>query len=53
MVNKIKLKGKDAFECEECMFAYSDRKLAGKCENWCKKHKSCNLDIIRFAVQRK
>jgi len=37
--------------CGECKLKYNDEKMAKKCENWCKKHKSCNLDIIKYAIK--
>jgi len=30
---------------------YHDEKTAKKCEVWCKKNKSCNLDIIKNAIK--
>ena len=39
------------YVCEECKFKYKDKATAQKCENWCKKHKSCNLEITKHAVQ--
>ena len=29
---------------------YYNEKTAKKCEEWCKKNKSCNLDIIKYAI---
>lgn len=37
--------------CEECKFKYKDKKLAKKCELWCKKYKSCNIEITKHAIQ--
>ena len=34
------------YQCEECGFFYADKTWAEKCEAWCKKHHSCNLEII-------
>jgi len=41
------------YECIECHLKYEDKKWAQKCEEWCKKTSSCNLDIIKHAVQSK
>jgi hypothetical protein len=37
--------------CEECKFKYEDKSWAEKCEAWCKKYKSCNLEITKHAVK--
>jgi hypothetical protein len=47
MVKKIK----DKFQCNECKMIYNSKNLAEKCEDWCKKNKSCNLSIIKYAVK--
>ncbi len=39
------------FICKECGMAYADAQLAEKCEAWCKKNKSCNLEIIKHAIK--
>lgn len=41
---------KEFYACEICKFAYSDKKLAEKCQDWCNKHKSCNLEITNFSI---
>ncbi len=41
------------YECNECKMMYKDKNLAEKCEKWCKKHKSCNLEIIKNALPMK
>ena len=45
----VRKKG-ELFECEECGKQYSEKELAEKCENWCKETNSCNLEIIKHAV---
>lgn len=37
------------YQCEECQLLYAEREWAKKCEEWCKKNHSCNLDIISNA----
>jgi len=41
---------KGLFVCEECEFSYKNRDIAQKCEDWCRKHKSCNIEITKNAV---
>ena len=44
-----KSKGK-YYVCEECNFAYKDKETAMKCEKWCKKYHSCNIEITKDAI---
>ena len=37
--------------CEECGFKYKDRGTAQKCEEFCRKHKSCSLEITKYAIK--
>jgi len=37
--------------CSECKMKYHDEVIAERCEIWCKKNKSCNLDIIKHATK--
>ncbi len=37
--------------CEECQFAYSDGGTAKQCEDFCKKYKSCSLEITKKAIK--
>ncbi|MBI2650871.1 hypothetical protein HYX01_00160 [Candidatus Woesearchaeota archaeon] len=39
------------FQCEECLFYYNDKKMAEKCEKWCKEKHSCNMEITKHAVK--
>jgi hypothetical protein len=48
MVKEIK--GKTYYQCEICKFYYETRKLAQKCEDFCKEHSSCSLEITKHAV---
>jgi len=53
MVKKIE-KGKEVlYQCEECGFHYKSEQLAKQCEDWCRAHHSCNLEIIKDAVENK
>lgn len=40
------------FVCPECKLEYDDKEWKDKCEAFCKKFKSCNLDIISHARQK-
>ena len=51
MVKRIRKKDSLYYQCEECEFFYTDKKIAEKCENWCKKYNSCNLEITKNAVK--
>lgn len=51
MVKEIKQGEVVYFECEECRLLYKDRSWALKCQEWCSKNKSCNLEIIKRAVK--
>ncbi len=33
---------------EECELSFLDKGLAEKCQNWCKTHCRCNLEITRY-----
>ena len=48
MAVKIKL-----FKCQICGLRYEDEKWAKKCEAWCKKYKSYNIEIIKHAINKK
>ena len=47
MVKKIN----NLYQCGECKLVYKSKRLAEKCEQWCKKHKSCNLEITKHAIK--
>ncbi len=49
-MSKMKKQNK-IYICKECRFRYYDGALARKYEEWCKKHKSCNLEITKHAIQ--
>lgn len=50
MVKQINKNKKTYYICTECNFAYKDKEIAAKCENWCREHHSCNLEITKQAV---
>ena len=51
MVKEVEKDGKVYFQCEDCKLLYDNREWTGKCESWCKKHHSCNIEITSHAVQ--
>lgn len=52
MVKQIKIKGKEHFYCEACKLVYVDKNWAEKCEEWCKKNSSCNLEITEHSIKK-
>lgn len=51
MVRIVKNQNKELYQCEECDLKYESRDIAEKCQAWCSEHKSCNLDIIKYAIK--
>lgn len=51
MVRKTIFKGRLAHECEVCGFKYADRKVAEECENFCRTHNSCSMEITKSALR--
>lgn len=39
------------YQCEECGLLYKDSSWAEKCEAWCRKNRSCSLEITRHSVK--
>ncbi|MEK6835936.1 MAG: hypothetical protein AABX55_02840 [Nanoarchaeota archaeon] len=44
-------KYKQYYQCEECGLNYMTKELAEKCQAFCKKYKSCSLEITKHAVK--
>lgn len=53
MVREAKINNEKVHLCEQCAMFYKEKKMAKKCEDWCKKHSSCNLEIIKKAIRIK
>ncbi|MEX2017297.1 MAG: hypothetical protein WD876_02390 [Candidatus Pacearchaeota archaeon] len=51
MVKETNLEGNIVFKCEKCGWLYRYRGMAEKCQRWCEKHKSCNLEYAKFAIK--
>ena len=41
-----------SYMCKECNMMYKEKELAKKCEDWCRKYKSCNTEIIKHAIKK-
>ena len=39
------------YQCEDCKLLYLEKEWAEKCEAWCLRHHSCNLEITSHAVK--
>lgn len=44
---------KELHQCKECGLRYKDKSAAEKCEEWCKEHKTCNIEIIKHSEENK
>lgn len=51
MVSKINIGKSKFYQCEDCKLPYLDRYYAQKCEEWCKKNKTCNIEITKHSVK--
>lgn len=52
MVTTIQKENKRLYQCLECGLLYEEKEWAEKCEKWCKENQSCNLEIIKYAVEK-
>tara|TARA_Y100000310_G_scaffold200877_1_gene200960 strand:+ start:12925 stop:13080 length:156 start_codon:yes stop_codon:yes gene_type:complete len=41
----------NCYYCEACEIVYKDKKKACECEDFCRKNKACNIDIIKYAIK--
>ncbi len=46
MVKKLTKNGTTLYVCEECGLKYRDNETAMKCEEWCREHGACNIEIL-------
>lgn len=53
MVNKETISNKEYYQCGICKFYYKEEKQAERCQAWCDKHHSCNMEITKKAVNPK
>ncbi len=45
-----RMRGRTVHYCTVCFLAYDDRKLARRCEEHCRSHPSCSLELGRQSV---
>lgn len=50
MVAIAELQGRKVHYCEVCSLAYEDLERARQCEEYCRTHESCSLEIGRYAL---
>jgi len=46
----VSTKKKTIFVCPRCGYSYKELMWEKKCEAWCTRHKTCNLEINRHRV---
>ena len=47
------MKKAEVYACPECGLSYTDKDLAERCEDWCKTHNSCNLEITKHSINKR
>lgn len=50
MVKALKKNNKDLYQCDVCGYKYEEKEWADKCEAWCNRHSSCNLEITANGI---
>ena len=50
MVTEIKKQNKAIYTCDICKLGYADRETAYDCENFCKAHDACSMEITKKAT---
>jgi len=51
MAEEENLEGQIVFKCMKCGWLYKNRNMAEKCEEWCERHNSCDLEITKYAIK--
>jgi hypothetical protein len=41
----------ETYECKLCNIKYKSKKISKKCEDFCKKHKACNSQLIKHSIK--
>jgi len=41
---------KEVYVCEACKMIYAKKELAKKCEDFCRKYRSCNTEITKHSI---
>lgn len=39
------------FQCMGCGLHYHDRRIADKCEEFCRENNACSIEIARFSIE--
>jgi len=52
MVKTEMYKGETVYVCEECGFGYRERRYAKMCEDFCRTHGACSMEIAKYAVMK-
>ena len=52
MEKELKINNDKYYYCEICKLVYRQKKYAKKCKDWCKKNKSCSLEITRHSTKK-
>ncbi|MEK7561626.1 MAG: hypothetical protein AAB541_02080 [Patescibacteria group bacterium] len=42
---------KRQFRCSECGLHYRQQQIAKQCEEYCKTHNACSIEIMRYAIE--
>ena len=50
MVKELRKGDVTLYVCEAYGFAYKEKGLAEKCQQWCEQHQSCNLEITQHGI---
>jgi hypothetical protein len=50
MVTEREPEGRTVFLCDICGVGYVDRETAQECEDYCRTHNSCSIEITEKAV---
>ena len=50
MVKELLINNKTVYQCEACGLYYLDLETAKRCEERCRKMKSCSIEITKKAV---
>lgn len=45
-------KTENLYKCGICELIYKEKRLDEKCEEWCKKNNSCNLNITKHSIKQ-
>lgn len=44
-------KAEKIFQCPECELHYHSQEMARQCEEFCKSHNACSVEITRHAIE--